>query len=210
MKIIGNIFLAIVIFSGSVGLSVAQDCASYGVTLNVIDNDVKPVSGATFRIVPWFKNELGTKNFTAAADTPGAYKLTLSGEDTVTANYKIYVNAPGFLETEKTVAFPVCANLTHDILLLRKKEKIRMVAGRIGDDQGNAMAYATVTFATEGQPDRTINADYMGYYEIRLVPGAKYTMTVKKSSYPTFVNDNLMVPKEGRLTFHVIIRSKYK
>lgn len=196
----------IFIASGLALTSAAQGCEKYGVTLNVHDNELNPVPGATFRVVPWLKDELKGKTFVPVAEKPGASRLELAGDHSVTGNYKVFITAPGFLENEKAITFPNCAQLSHEVLLLKKKEKRAVLEGKIGDDKGRSVAYAQITFVGDGQPERTINADYMGYYEIKLKPG-DYKMRIRKNSYETFVNNNMKIPKDGKLEFHVRMRS---
>ena len=126
MKLLNLIFAIIFLAAFSMTAS-AQLCGQFGVTLNVYDNDLKPVANHSIKIVPWLKDEMNGAKFEPVAGKPGTSEIKLFEGHVITGNYKIIVSAPGFLETEKTITFPHCTRLSYDVLLLRKKEKYAMV-----------------------------------------------------------------------------------
>jgi hypothetical protein len=199
--IVAFIFIAVFSFSAS-----AQLCGSFGVTLNVHDNELNPVKDHTIRIVPWLKDELKGKVFEPVPDKPGASEIKLSEGHVVIGKYKIIVSAPGFLDTEKAIDFPHCIRLSYDILLLKKKEKYRTVTGHVSDDEGRSANYIGVTFTGEDGASRSVSTDFIGNYEIKLKPG-KYTVTVKKSRLSPYENKKFMVPADGKIELRIALES---
>ena len=171
MRIFTSIFIAAAFFLVPMGVS-AQVCGTFGVTLNVHDNDMKPVADHTIRIVPWLKDELEGTKFEPVADKPGTSQLKLEEGRVLINNYKVTVSAPGFLETEKSINFPHCVRHTYDILLLRKKDKYRITNGRVTDTDGLNVKYLDLTFTNyEDKSARTVSTDFNGNFEVKLKPG---------------------------------------
>jgi hypothetical protein len=207
MKIIKNILLLAIIFSALGIFANAQLCGSFGVTLNIHDNDLKPVTGYTIRILPWDKDELKGDKFQPAADKPGTAEIKLLEGHVVTGKYKLTISAPGFIDTEKSMTFPHCTRLSYDVLMLRKKEKYRTVTGHITDDQGRSVAYAGITFTGADGTERYISSDFIGNYEIKLKPGS-YKLAMRSTYYVPFIREKFVVPEDGRLEFNVLLKSK--
>lgn len=199
-------FLGFFIFVSS---APAQLCGQFGVTLNVHDNDLKPVTDHTVKIVPWLKDELRGKEFEPVADTPGSSEIKLLEGHVMIGNYKVIVSAPGFLETEKSINFPHCLRLSYDILLLRKKEKYRVVTGHISDEEGRSVPYIGVTFTALADKTitRTVSTDFQGNYELKLKPG-DYKITFLKSSYLPLKTQKFTVPPDGSAVFNLSLRAK--
>lgn len=192
-------FIFIAVFSVT---SQAQLCGSFGVTLNVHDNDLSAIRDHSIKIVPWLKDELKGKVFEPVADKPGASELKLSEGEVITGKYKIIVSAPGFLPTEKAIDFPHCTRLSYDILLLRKKEKYRTVTGHISDNEARSANYVVITFTGEDGTARSVSTDFIGNYEIKLKPG-KYIVTVKKNRLSPYENKKFLVPADGKIELHI-------
>jgi hypothetical protein len=208
MKFLTSIFLAIIFLAVFSSAADAQLCGTFGVTLNVYDNDMKPVDGATVRIVPWARDELSGDKFAPVAGTPGALEMKLSEGHVITGNYKLFVSAPGFIETEKSVSFPHCVRLSYDVLLLRKKEKYRIVNGHVADDQGRSVNYISVTFTDlADKTARTVSTDFAGIFELKLKPG-DYKITFPTNYYLPLKTKKFTVPADGEATFNLGLRSK--
>jgi hypothetical protein len=203
-------FVIAFIFIGALSFNTnAQLCGQFGITLNIHDNDLKPVTDHSIKVVPWLKDELKGKTFEPVADKPGTSEIKLLEGHVITGNYKLIVSAPGFFPTEKALTFPHCTRLSYDILLLRKKEKYRVVSGHIGDSEGKSVAYAGVTFTDAEGAERFVSADFLGNYEIKLKPG-KYTLKSRSTYYEPYINEKLLVPSDGKLEFHFALRAKLK
>jgi 5-hydroxyisourate hydrolase-like protein (transthyretin family) len=203
-----NLIIAFIFIAGFITAASAQVCGSFGVTLNVYDNDLKPVADHSVKIVPWLKDELRGKTFEPVKDTPGASEITLLEGHIVTGNYRVIVSAPGFLPTEKTITFPHCTRLLYDILLLRKKEKNAVVTGHITDEEGRPVNYIWVTFVSYANGStRSVSTDYMGNYELKLKPG-DYKITFHTNSYLPLKTQKFTVPADGKAVFNLLLRSK--
>ena len=186
----------------------AQLCGQFGVTLNVHDNDMKPIPDHSIKIVPWLKDEMDGDKFAPVADKPGTSEIKLLEGHVITGNYKIVVSAPGFLPTEKTITFPHCVRLSYDVLLLRKKEKNHIVSGHIADDQGRSVNYIWVTFTSYAdESTRSVSSDYMGNYELKLKPG-DYRITFRTNAYLPLKTQKFTVPEKGEAVFNLSLRSK--
>ncbi len=197
------IFLAAFSFTAS-----AQLCGQFGVTLNVYDNDLKPVENASVKIVAWLKDEMKDSKFAPVADKPGALEIKLLEGHVITGNYKLIVSAPGFLDSEKTTTFPHCTNLSYDVLLLRKKEKYATVTGRVADEEGRPVNYIWVTFTNYAdESTRGVSTDYTGVYELKLKPG-DYKITFRTKSYLPLRTQKFTVPENGKAVFNLLLRDK--
>ncbi len=207
MKIIN--FLSAFIFLAAFSLTAsAQLCGQFGVTLNVHDNDLKPVANPSVKIVAWLKDEMNDSKFAPVADKPGALEIKLLEGHVITGNYKLIVSAPGFLDTEKTTTFPHCTNLSYDVLLLRKKEKYAIVSGRVADEEGRPVNYIWVTFTSYAdETTRGVSTDYTGVYELKLKPG-DYKITFRTKSYLPLRTQKFTVPESGKAVFNLLLRKK--
>jgi hypothetical protein len=201
--ILAFIFLAAFSLTAS-----AQLCGQFGVTLNVYDNDLKPVTNHSVKIVPWLKDEMNGDKFELVPGQPGTSELKLLEGHVITGNYKIFVSAPGFLETEKAITFPHCVRLSYDILLLRKKEKNATVTGHIADDEARSVNYIWVTFTNYAdESTRSVSTDFMGNYELKLKPG-DYKITFNSKGYLPLKTKKFTVPESGKAVFNLALRSK--
>jgi hypothetical protein len=207
MKFI-NLTFAIIFIAASSFAASAQLCGQFGVTLNVYDNEMKPVTGHSVQIVPWLKNEMKGDKFVPVADTPGASEIKLLEGHVITGNYKIVVSAPGFLNTEKTLTFPHCARLTYDILLLKKKEKYRLTSGHVTDEEGRSVNYVGITFTSYADGStRSVSTDFMGNYEMKLKPG-DYKITFSGKSFMPLKTQKFNVPENGEIVINLLLRAK--
>ncbi len=205
-------FLTLLLVAGLIAVfspvASAQLCGSFGVTLNVYDNELKPVTGHTVKIVPWLKDELSGKTFEAVEDKPGASEIKLLEGHVIIGNYKVIVSAPGFLDTEKSINFPHCVRVSYDILLLKKKEKRAVVSGHLTDEEGRSVPYIGVTFTSYADKTaRSVSTDFMGNYELKLKPG-DYRITFLKGSYLPLKTQKFTVPPDGSAVFNLLLRSK--
>src|ERR1044072_2880131 len=205
---LSNFGIALLFAAASCFSAPAQLCGQFGVTLNVYDNDLKPVENPSVKIVPWLKDEMKGDKFEPVADKAGALEIKLLEGHVITGNYKILVSAPGFLETEKTITFPHCTNLSYDILLLRKKEKYAIVSGRVADEEGRPVNYIWVTFTNYAdESTRSVSTDYAGVYELKLKPG-DYKITFRTRSYLPLKTQKFTVPENGKAVFNLLLRKK--
>jgi hypothetical protein len=175
----------------------AQLCGSYGVTISVYDNDLKPVEAYVTEVIPLAKDELRSAKFEPVADTPGASELKLFEGHMVAEKYKLIVSAPGFQSFEKTLTFPHCTRLSYDILLVKAWQKRAVTSGKITDENGAAVPYAGVTFAGADKTERFVSSDSEGCYELRLKPG-DYVVEARKMYHHITKVEKLVVPAYGR------------
>lgn len=200
--------LSIFLVTGYFSAASAQLCGQFGVTLNVYDNDLKPVADHSVKIVPWLKDEMKGDKFEPVPDKPGTSEIKLLEGHVITGNYKINVSAPGFLPVEKTLTFPHCTRLTYDILLLRKKEKYASVTGHITDNEGRSVNYIWVTFTNYAdESTRSVSTDYMGNYEMKLKPG-DYKITFNSRGYLPLRTQKFTVPESGKAVFNLLLRPR--
>jgi len=203
-----HFIVLLLLIAGFSNIANAQLCGRFGVTLNVYDNDLKPVVDHSIKIVPWLKDEMKGKAFEPVPDKPGTSEIKLLEGHIVTGNYRVIVSAPGFLPAEKTITFPHCARLSYDILLLRKKEKNAVVSGHITDEEGRPVNYIWVTFTSYANGStRSVSTDYMGNYEMKLKPG-DYKITFQTHSYLPLKTQKFTVPESGKAVFNLLLRSK--
>lgn len=188
--------LALALLALSSGTAAAQLCGSYGVTLNVHDSNLKPVTSFTVNVESMGKDQLAGARFISNPDEPGTAQLKLPEGREISDTYRVAITAAGFQPVVRSLRFPHCVRLKYDVLLVKPGQPTDLVTGKFTDNTGAAVPFAGVTFTAADKSERFVNADPEGYFEIKLAPGVYTVETALMYHHITRV-ENFMVPPSG-------------